>query len=215
MVTDVARALRYLHARHICHGDVYAHNVLARTGPGQDGSAVLCDYGGPLQALPLRCRCCETRVWPESCHSSRTLEGPGSARQLLMDSRLQPACRSLSCMWPELTSVSVSPAGSVWRLARIWPALRLLTAEACILHAGASFFYQVNSSGWAPFESQEARAYGLFVQDVADRTAGGSQAVADLRRLCAACLAEPRQRPSFAWLVQQCEQSMSTQQQAQ
>jgi len=39
--TDVASALAYLHARRICHGDVYAHNVLA----DEDGAAVLCDYG--------------------------------------------------------------------------------------------------------------------------------------------------------------------------
>lgn len=38
---SVARALRYMHAHGICHGDVYAHNVLA----DDDGNAVLCDYG--------------------------------------------------------------------------------------------------------------------------------------------------------------------------
>ena len=54
VVTDVAKALAYLHGRCICHGDVYAHNVLARTGPGDDGAAVLCDYGAPLAtASPL------------------------------------------------------------------------------------------------------------------------------------------------------------------
>lgn len=38
---SVARALRYMHAHGICHGDVYAHNVLADA----EGNAVLCDYG--------------------------------------------------------------------------------------------------------------------------------------------------------------------------
>ena len=45
--TDVASALAYLHARRICHGDVYAHNVLA----AEDGAAVLCDYGAPVGIL--------------------------------------------------------------------------------------------------------------------------------------------------------------------
>ena len=40
--TDVASALTYLHRAGICHGDVYAHNVLADAS----GRAVLCDYGG-------------------------------------------------------------------------------------------------------------------------------------------------------------------------
>lgn len=41
--TDVASALAYLHRNGICHGDVYAHNVLADAA----GHAVLCDYGEP------------------------------------------------------------------------------------------------------------------------------------------------------------------------
>ena len=41
MLDGVARALAYLHARHICHGDVYAHNVLSDAS----GRSVLCDYG--------------------------------------------------------------------------------------------------------------------------------------------------------------------------
>ena len=40
--TDVASALTYLHRAGICHGDVYAHNVLTDAS----GRAVLCDYGG-------------------------------------------------------------------------------------------------------------------------------------------------------------------------
>ncbi len=45
---DVASALAYMHARRICHGDVYAHNVLA----AEDGAAVLCDYGAPASLNP-------------------------------------------------------------------------------------------------------------------------------------------------------------------
>ena len=37
----VAGALEHMHYRGICHGDVYAHNVLA----DEQGHATLCDYG--------------------------------------------------------------------------------------------------------------------------------------------------------------------------
>lgn len=47
VATCVAAALAYLHAHNICHGDVYAHNVLA----DDNGGAVLCDYG----TLPAGC----------------------------------------------------------------------------------------------------------------------------------------------------------------
>ena len=40
----VAKSLAHLHSLGICHGDVYAHNVLA----DEQGHAVLCDYGVPL-----------------------------------------------------------------------------------------------------------------------------------------------------------------------
>ena len=38
---SVASALAYLHEHNICHGDVYAHNVLAESS----GRSILCDYG--------------------------------------------------------------------------------------------------------------------------------------------------------------------------
>jgi serine/threonine protein kinase len=38
---SVAGALEQMHYRGVCHGDVYAHNVLA----DEEGHAVLCDYG--------------------------------------------------------------------------------------------------------------------------------------------------------------------------
>lgn len=41
---STASALQYLHSLSICHGDVYAHNIL----PDADGNAVLCDYGEPV-----------------------------------------------------------------------------------------------------------------------------------------------------------------------
>lgn len=40
-MTDVASALAYMHRHCVAHGDVYAHNMLARA----DGHTVLCDYG--------------------------------------------------------------------------------------------------------------------------------------------------------------------------
>jgi serine/threonine protein kinase len=39
-----------MHSKGICHGDVYAHNVLADS----EGNAVLCDYG---EAAPLSLSC--------------------------------------------------------------------------------------------------------------------------------------------------------------
>lgn len=38
---SVSSALEHLHSRCVAHGDVYAHNVLARA----DGTSLLCDYG--------------------------------------------------------------------------------------------------------------------------------------------------------------------------
>lgn len=44
----VASALQYLHAHCICHGDVYAHNILVAA----DGHATLLDYGASPWAHP-------------------------------------------------------------------------------------------------------------------------------------------------------------------
>lgn len=43
----VSSALQYLHAHCICHGDVYAHNILVDAG----GHATLLDYGA-FSSLP-------------------------------------------------------------------------------------------------------------------------------------------------------------------
>lgn len=48
VAASVARALKYLHANGICHGDVYAHNVLA----DEAGNGVLCDYGASFFYSP-------------------------------------------------------------------------------------------------------------------------------------------------------------------
>ncbi|CAN0502127.1 unnamed protein product, partial [Ectocarpus sp. 8 AP-2014] len=42
VLLQVARAMSYLHEKAICHGDLYAHNVLV---DGETGAAVLCDFG--------------------------------------------------------------------------------------------------------------------------------------------------------------------------
>lgn len=42
--SHVCSALAYLHSRHMCHGDVYAHNLLV-CGPEQHWNTVLCDFG--------------------------------------------------------------------------------------------------------------------------------------------------------------------------
>ncbi len=39
--TGVASALAHLHGMGVCHGDVYAHNILV----DEDHHAVLCDFG--------------------------------------------------------------------------------------------------------------------------------------------------------------------------
>mmetsp|Transcript_12813 Transcript_12813/g.34948 ORF Transcript_12813/g.34948 Transcript_12813/m.34948 type:complete len:601 (+) Transcript_12813:51-1853(+) len=46
---DLASALGYLHSLHICHGDVYAHNVLLDR---QQGKATLCDFGASFAYKP-------------------------------------------------------------------------------------------------------------------------------------------------------------------
>lgn len=51
MAHCVASALAYLHGHCICHGDVYAHNILADA----HGRATLLDYGGRPPALRLSC----------------------------------------------------------------------------------------------------------------------------------------------------------------
>ena len=50
-VAGVASALAELHRLAICHGDVYAHNVLANAS----GNAVLCDYGESESRAPGCC----------------------------------------------------------------------------------------------------------------------------------------------------------------
>jgi tRNA A-37 threonylcarbamoyl transferase component Bud32 len=49
---DVAAALAHLHAHSVCHGDVYAHNVVAAA----DGRATLLDYGAHCAPLQGRAR---------------------------------------------------------------------------------------------------------------------------------------------------------------
>ncbi|KAK9811060.1 hypothetical protein WJX73_010040 [Symbiochloris irregularis] len=48
IVLGIARALEYLHSLNICHGDLYAHNVLA----DKQGHAVLCDFGASFFYKP-------------------------------------------------------------------------------------------------------------------------------------------------------------------
>lgn len=48
LATCISSALNRMHAMCICHGDVYAHNVVADL----DGSAVICDYGASFCYSP-------------------------------------------------------------------------------------------------------------------------------------------------------------------
>lgn len=64
VATCIAAALAYLHAHNICHGDVYAHNVLA----DDNGSSVLCDYGMPADHTPELARfLLSNRILPMLC----------------------------------------------------------------------------------------------------------------------------------------------------
>lgn len=56
----IASALAYLHAKRICHGDVYAHNILYDP---ETRHAVLCDFGGRrararARTLARMCQAC-------------------------------------------------------------------------------------------------------------------------------------------------------------
>jgi RIO-like serine/threonine protein kinase len=43
IAAGIASALAYLHSLQICHGDVYAHNILL---DAKTGHSTLCDFGG-------------------------------------------------------------------------------------------------------------------------------------------------------------------------
>ena len=47
--TGLASALAYLHAQQLCHGDVYAHNILYCP---DSQHAVLCDFGASFRYHP-------------------------------------------------------------------------------------------------------------------------------------------------------------------
>lgn len=77
----VARAMSYLHEKSICHGDLYAHNVLV---DGETGAAVLCDFGASF-------------FYPSDRHDSSVLEGTEVRAFGLMARDM--ACRSAGCEW--------------------------------------------------------------------------------------------------------------------
>jgi serine/threonine protein kinase len=51
--SGVASALAYLHSHNICHGDVYAHNILV----DRDNHPVICDFG-ELKCAPATLHRC-------------------------------------------------------------------------------------------------------------------------------------------------------------
>ncbi|CAM9522199.1 unnamed protein product, partial [Scytosiphon promiscuus] len=82
VLLQVARAMSYLHEKAICHGDLYAHNVLV---DGETGAAVLCDFGASF-------------FYPKSKqHDSSMLEGTEVRAFGLMARDM--ARRSVGCEW--------------------------------------------------------------------------------------------------------------------
>lgn len=73
--------MSYLHEKSICHGDLYAHNVLV---DGETGAAVLCDFGASF-------------FYPSDRHDSSVLEGTEVRAFGLMARDM--ACRSAGCEW--------------------------------------------------------------------------------------------------------------------
>lgn len=73
--------MSYLHEKSICHGDLYAHNVLV---DGETGAAVLCDFGASF-------------FYPSDRHDSSVLEGTEVRAFGLMSRDM--ACRSAGCEW--------------------------------------------------------------------------------------------------------------------
>ncbi|CBJ29007.1 Putative Leucine Rich Repeat Protein Kinase [Ectocarpus siliculosus] len=82
VLLQVARAMSYLHEKAICHGDLYAHNVLV---DGETGAAVLCDFGASF-------------FYPtDRQHDCSMLEGTEVRAFGLMSKDM--ACRSAGCEW--------------------------------------------------------------------------------------------------------------------
>ncbi|CAN0571879.1 unnamed protein product [Ectocarpus sp. 12 AP-2014] len=74
--------MSYLHEKAICHGDLYAHNVLV---DGETGAAVLCDFGASF-------------FYPtDRQHDCSMLEGTEVRAFGLMSKDM--ACRSAGCEW--------------------------------------------------------------------------------------------------------------------
>lgn len=73
--------MSYLHEKSICHGDLYAHNVLV---DGETGTAVLCDFGASF-------------FYPSDMHDTSVFEGTEVRAFGLMARDM--ACRSAGCEW--------------------------------------------------------------------------------------------------------------------
>lgn len=86
--------MSYLHEKAICHGDLYAHNVLV---DGETGAAVLCDFGASF-------------FYPKSKqHDSSLLESTEVRAFGLMARDM--ARRSAGCEW--ILQVKISAEGVV------------------------------------------------------------------------------------------------------
>lgn len=75
--------MSYLHEKGICHGDLYAHNVLV---DGETGAAVLCDYGASF-------------FYPSERHDHNNFVLEGTEVRAFGLMARDMACRSVGCEW--------------------------------------------------------------------------------------------------------------------
>lgn len=80
---EVARAMSYLHEKNICHGDLYAHNVLVDE---ETGAVVLCDFGASF-------------FYPMERHDQNNLQFEGTEVRSFGVLANEMARRSEGCEW--------------------------------------------------------------------------------------------------------------------
>lgn len=207
----VASALAYLHAMGVAHGDVYAHNVLVEThltrssvasalggGGGGASSASYGDLAGAAQQLQKQQQAAYGTGYRTSAR------GGGGGEIVAADGG-------------DDDEDDNDDDGSLW--------------HATLCDLGAAFCYARDAAGGGGgnqgaatgrgasfYEAVEARAFGLMLRDLLDRTdrkapvlpAGATraaraqakreagEALAALERVAGECLAsDPRRRPTF------------------
>ncbi|KAK9862504.1 hypothetical protein WJX84_009525 [Apatococcus fuscideae] len=103
---STASALEYLHSLGICHGDVYAHNIL----PDAEGNAVLCDYGASFfyDKGPVPWEAQEVRAFGLFVNDMLARLGTPGFDQ----SRVQQASPGMQRQWNQGNNVTAGQFGS-------------------------------------------------------------------------------------------------------